>query len=115
MYQDPEMRAAAQNHHEPTTVPVKVVGMKFRVGEGVKIDRGTKVWVKPEPENEHDPDAMAVMAEGHGMIGYISRKDQHKELLKATCRISGRAHSGYLQQSWNKKFGDNLITAHISI
>ena len=47
MYQDPEMRAAAQNHHEPTTVPVKVVGMKFRVGEGVKIDRGTKVWVKP--------------------------------------------------------------------
>jgi hypothetical protein len=29
----------------------------------------------PEPQNPHDPNAIAVVAEGHGPVGYFVRRD----------------------------------------
>ena len=31
--------------------------------------------IVPEPENPHDPNAIAVVAEGHGPVGYFARRD----------------------------------------
>ena len=31
--------------------------------------------IVPEPENQHDPNAIAVVAEGLGSIGYFGRRD----------------------------------------
>lgn len=62
-----------------------IVGESFHQDELRKIQRATPsddlgnrcftVALLPEPENQHDPNAIAVYAEGFGVIGHFARDD----------------------------------------
>jgi hypothetical protein len=49
----------------------RIAGDALRRGEHVAF---TALLV-PEPQNPHDPNAIAVIAEGHGPVGYFARRD----------------------------------------
>lgn len=49
----------------------RIAGDALRRGEHVAF---TALLV-PEPRNPHDPNAIAVIADGHGPVGYFARRD----------------------------------------
>jgi HIRAN domain len=52
------------------------VGGRARYVAEDQIDgRWFRAALRPEPENEHDPNAIAVDAESAGQVGYLSRDD----------------------------------------
>lgn len=48
-----------------------IVGTKYRYGQDF-LKPQMKVMLKKEPENEHDKEAIKVMIEGLGHIGYVA-------------------------------------------
>jgi hypothetical protein len=64
-----DVPVAGTSHRQE--VLVRIAGDALRRGEHVAF---TALLV-PEPENPHDPNAIAVIAEGHGPVGYFGRRD----------------------------------------
>jgi hypothetical protein len=58
-------------------INVTCVGMRHHRDRG-PVDKNTKFTLEPEPDNEYDPDAIRVLADGK-MAGYVS-KEQAKIL-----------------------------------
>lgn len=52
-------------------VLVHIAGDALRRGEHVAFT----ALIVPEPDNPHDPNAIAVVADGLGPVGYFSRRD----------------------------------------
>ena len=50
---------------------VKITGTEYRFGHDF-IERGMKVRIEKEPENEIDNEAIAVYMEGLGKIGFVA-------------------------------------------
>ena len=62
-----------------TNMNLNIVGMQYRDKYKellCKIDKGTVVVLKPEPDNPYDHDALAFYLEDGTLLGYLSRKDQ---------------------------------------
>jgi hypothetical protein len=57
------------SHHQD--VLLRIAGDELKRGEHV----GFTALVVPEPENPYDPNAIAVVADGLGPVGYFSRRD----------------------------------------
>jgi hypothetical protein len=53
----------------------EVGGRARYVAEDQLDGRWFRAVLRPEPENEHDPNAIAVDAEAGGQVGYLSRGD----------------------------------------
>jgi HIRAN domain-containing protein len=56
---------------------VAVAGVSFRVDEvrDASFDPGARLALVPEPENEHDPNAIAIWNEGRTLqAGYVPRE-----------------------------------------
>jgi hypothetical protein len=78
--------------------PVRVVGVSYRQAEirrAVGVSRGPVAEhvladLVAEPENEHDPNAVAVCVSGHH-VGYLSRDDAARyQAAIAACASGGR-------------------------
>jgi hypothetical protein len=65
-------------------VLARIAGDALRRGEHVAFT----ALIVPEPENPHDPNAIAVVADGIGPIGYFSRRDavRYKAMAEALRR-----------------------------
>lgn len=86
---------------------VDVVGESFyqdtlRSLDAIEGDRPFWVRLVPEQDNEHDPNAVAVVTEADACVGYLSRavaKSYHKALLRQTlpvfcpAKLTGRGKS----------------------
>ena len=64
-----DLPVAGTSHRQD--VLVRIAGDALQRGEHVAF---TALLV-PEPENPHDPNAIAVVAEDHGPVGYFGRRD----------------------------------------
>ena len=59
---------------EPRVYTMRVTGVSFRLPAIQKISCGSiAIWVMPEPENSHDPNAQAVWF-NEEQIGYLPRE-----------------------------------------
>jgi hypothetical protein len=56
-------------------VSLKPVGVSFNNLDNVKL--GARAWLNPEPENEFDENAVAVIVNGKP-VGYVARSEQSK-------------------------------------
>lgn len=56
------------------TTQFEVAGVKFRTADFRKaqVNRGDRLTLKPEPDNKHDPLAIAILKDGI-QIGYVPR------------------------------------------
>jgi HIRAN domain len=62
---------------DPRFRVVPVAGVSFRPGavEDASFDPGRRLALVPEPENEHDPHAVAIWDEGRSLqAGYVPRE-----------------------------------------
>ncbi|MDN5553191.1 HIRAN domain-containing protein [Prevotella sp.] len=62
-----------------TNMNLNIVGMQYRDKYKEllrKIDKGTVIVLKPEPDNPYDHDALAFYLEDGTLLGYLSRKDK---------------------------------------
>ena len=64
-----DLTIAGTSHRQQ--VLSRIAGEALRRGEHVAFT----ALIVPEPENPHDPNAIAVVAEGQGPIGYFGRRD----------------------------------------
>jgi hypothetical protein len=64
-----DLPLAGTSHRQP--VLARIAGEALRKGEHVAFT----ALIVPEPDNPHDSNAIAVVAEGHGPIGYFARRD----------------------------------------
>ena len=64
-----DIPVAGTSHHQD--VLARIAGDALRRGEHVAF---TALLV-PEPQNPHDPNAIAVIADGQGPVGYFGRRD----------------------------------------
>ena len=64
-----DVPVAGTSHHQD--VLARIAGDALRRGEHVAF---TALLV-PEPQNPHDPNAIAVIADGQGPVGYFGRRD----------------------------------------
>jgi hypothetical protein len=64
-----DLALAGTSHHQD--VLRTIAGESLRRREHVAFT----ALIVPEPENEYDPNAIAVAAEGHGLVGYFGRRD----------------------------------------
>lgn len=66
---------------EPVLVQTTIVGVNHQVNESKREDLEQEIMKMPtcrlenEPNNPHDPNAVAVFLDGFGKIGYITRED----------------------------------------
>ena len=59
-----DIPAVGQSHHNRDG--------SYRQALIARLDRGDPVWLRPEPDNPHDPRALAVDCAA-GQIGYVGR------------------------------------------
>ena len=48
-----------------------ITGTRYRLGHDFMKPK-MKVWLEKEPDNKHDPEAIKVMMEGLGQVGYVA-------------------------------------------
>ena len=62
-------------------VLARIAGERLRRGEHVAFT----ALIVPEPENPNDPNAIAVVADGLGLVGYFGRRDavRYKAMAEA--------------------------------
>jgi hypothetical protein len=93
-----DLPVVGTSHHQD--VLARIGGDALRRREHVAF---TALLV-PEPENAYDPHAIAVIAEGHGKVGYFGRRDalRYKALADALVqRRAAGACEAYLTGGWN--------------
>lgn len=56
----------------PADILIELTGVRYHISSSEMPQPGTQVKFQPEPENEHDPKAIAVHSE-NGRIGYINK------------------------------------------
>jgi hypothetical protein len=78
----------------------RIAGDRLRRGEHVAFT----ALIVPEPDNPHDPNAIAVAAAGHGPIGYFGRRDalRYKAMAEELVRQDAiGACEAFLTGGWN--------------
>lgn len=68
----------------------KVVGVSMTNEDGIsrqdiikrEVEEEDKLYIEPEPENEHDPNAVRVLSRNKNQIGYLN-KEMAETLLPA--------------------------------
>lgn len=94
------------------SIAIRVAGVSFRQADVKRCEQGDEVTLVPEPENEHDSNAIKVIVAGEGgdrFIGYIPREQtiafhifQHVNAIKR-CTIESMG-----MESRGKNMGVNL-------
>ena len=67
---------------------VTITGLKFRHGQDF-LEPGMKVHLQKEPDNEYDSEAIKVMLDGLGHIGYIANSTH---TVLGECMSAGRLY-----------------------
>lgn len=62
------------------TYTTKAVGVSFenRQYKIRQLDLSQDLWVKPEPDNKYDSNAIAIVSDNGESLGYISRQEAAK-------------------------------------
>jgi hypothetical protein len=95
-----DLGIAGTSHHQD--VLRQIAGEALRRREHVAFT----ALIIPEPENEYDPNAIAVVAEGFGLVGYFGRRDAVR--YKATAEELRRRNAigvseAFLTGGWDDK------------
>ena len=75
-----DQRAAARESKISTGIEIyqySIAGINYRKGIAAYLGRSTG-YIKPEPTNRHDPNAIAVYAEDGHHLGYIPATDTYE-------------------------------------
>lgn len=75
-----DQRAAARESKIATGIEIyqySIAGINYRKGIAAYLGRSTG-YIKPEPTNRHDPNAIAVYAEDGHHLGYIPATDTYE-------------------------------------
>jgi hypothetical protein len=93
-----DLPIAGTSHRQQ--VLARIAGEALRKGEHVAFT----ALIVPEPDNPHDPNAIAVVADGQGPIGYFARRDalRYKAMAEELIRRNAiGVCEAFLTGGWN--------------
>jgi hypothetical protein len=93
-----DLPIAGTSHRQQ--ILARIAGEALRKGEHVAFT----ALIVPEPDNPHDPNAIAVVADGQGPIGYFARRDalRYKAMAEELIRRNAiGVCEAFLTGGWN--------------